>query len=126
MNLQDIITKSVIETSRNAFISSILKCPVKSGKLKASGNFWESNVGGVIEYNVPYFAAVEYGTKGGPVRVESYIRKDGVRVKEHIKEMPAQTGKFFVTNSINESLQDFNSILERNLRTEYKDIKKIK
>ena len=126
MNLQEVITRSVIETARNAFISSILKCPLKTGRLKASGNFWEFNIGGVIEYTAPYFAAVEYGTKGGPVRVESYIRKDGVRVKEHEKVMPAQPGKFFVTDSINESLQDFNSILERNLRTEYGDVKKIK
>ena len=126
MNLQEVITRSVIETARNAFISSILKCPIKTGRLKASGNFWESNIGGIIEYTAPYFATVEYGTKGGPVRVESYIRKDGVRVKGHIKEMPPRTGKFFVTDSINESLQNFNSILERNLRTEYGDIRKVK
>ncbi len=98
--IKEAIRRAVEETGNTAFNESQAVVPVVTGELKRSGSVISLSNGIMIQYTKEYASIVERGWKGGRVWTESYIRKDGVRVKGHYKNQPPREGVKFIENSI--------------------------
>lgn len=94
------LRQALNKSGNKAFIDSQTNVPVVTGNLKRSGSIIDTASEILIKYIVEYASIVERDWSGGMVWTDSYVKRNGTRVKGHYKHQPPREGKHFIENSL--------------------------
>jgi hypothetical protein len=112
------------ERVKTSFDQSQIVVPVKTGALRASGD--EQNIpdGAQIHYGKEYASFVERGFAGGNIHVNSYVKKNGTKVRSYDYYSPPRTGRHFIENPLKDSFKSLDDSFDQKLHQHFKIVRK--
>jgi len=123
--IRNILIEAIRNKGREAFNSSQSICPVKTGKLRNSGNVTDIENGIMIQYRQDYASEVERDFAGGRITVKPYRRQDGTLVKGYSYYAPPRKGQHFIENSLKRHFDGLNAEVDIGLRRNFKSVSKV-
>ena len=118
--LKQAIMNAFREAAQNAFTKSQETCPVKTGKLKKSGMFFDKGDNCGFTYTAPYATIVENGQSEKSVVVAPYYTSKGVRVRGYLATRPHREGKHFIKNAIESMKSEMAKRVDEIMRSNFK------
>lgn len=120
IKVEEMIKKAIVEKAHEIFEATQENCPIKTGRLKRSGSFYQTgNIVGLV-YTAPYASLVEDGMKAGTRLVGAYITSKGKVVSAHHSYYSERPGRHFIKNAVDEGestlLESVDSVLRNNFR----------
>lgn len=118
--IKELIIKIFKDAANKAFLKTQESCPVRTGKLKKSGMYFDYGMICGFMYTIPYASIVEHGQSEGANVIGPYYTSTGNRVRGYISSRPRKEGHHFIENAINSIRVELNSNVDSALRSNFK------